>query len=125
MASTLIQNIRLLVNAREHAPLLRGKALADVPVSVDGFLIIDDQHITAYGEMKELLNYSALPADIVDASDRFVLPAWCDSHTHIVFAASREQEFIDKLRGLSYADIAARGGGILNSARLVHETAEE
>src|SRR5690606_37854858 len=65
------------------------------------------------------------PNEIVDLSCRVVLPGWCDSHTHIVFAGSRENEFVDKLKGLTYAEIAARGGGILNSARKLNETSEE
>jgi imidazolonepropionase len=66
-----------------------------------------------------------LPKNIIDATDQFVLPAWCDSHTHIVFAKSREDEFIDKLKGATYADIAAKGGGILNSARVLQHTSED
>jgi imidazolonepropionase len=64
-------------------------------------------------------------SEIIDASDRFIMPAWCDSHTHIVFAGSREGEYVDKLNGLSYAEIAQKGGGILNSAKLLNETHEE
>src|SRR5438874_474556 len=63
--------------------------------------------------------------NMVDASGKLILPAWCDSHTHLVFAASREDEFIDKIKGLSYAEIAAKGGGILNSAKTLQATSEE
>jgi imidazolonepropionase len=66
-----------------------------------------------------------MPSNIIDAEGRMVLPAWCDSHTHIVFAGSRENEFIDKIKGLSYAEIAARGGGILNSAAKLAHTSED
>jgi imidazolonepropionase len=69
--------------------------------------------------------HGALPAESIDATGKMVLPTWCDSHTHLVFAASRENEFIDKLKGLSYAEIAARGGGILNSARKLNEASED
>ena len=66
-----------------------------------------------------------LPKHIIDAEGQIILPAWCDSHTHLVFARSREEEFIDKIKGMSYADIAAKGGGILNSARRLNETSED
>jgi imidazolonepropionase len=128
MSSRLIYNIRQLVNTRAESCLLRGAALADLPCIDDAWIHIEDDHIAAYGPM------SALPADLariidtaaaIDASGRLVLPAWCDSHTHLVYAGSREREFVDKLRGLSYAEIAARGGGILNSARQVAAASED
>jgi imidazolonepropionase len=125
MPTTLITNIRSLVNARTHAPLLRGKELARLPVIPDAFLLIEDEHIAAYGAMKDLASHASLTGHIIDATGKLVLPAWCDSHTHLVFAASREAEFIDKLQGLSYAEIAAKGGGILNSARRLNEASED
>jgi imidazolonepropionase len=138
MSSRLIYNIKRLVNTREESCLLRGAALADLPCIDDAWIHIEDDRIAAYGAMP------ALPRDLrlliendptaetgnpsaraIDAGGRFVLPAWCDSHTHLVYAGSREAEFVDKLRGLSYAEIAARGGGILNSARQLADTTED
>jgi imidazolonepropionase len=125
MSSTLITNIKLLVNTREHTQLLRGKELAELPCIENAYLLVEDEHIVQYGRMEELKTSQHQPGTVLDASGQFVLPAWCDSHTHLVFAASRENEFIDKLKGLSYADIAAKGGGILNSAKKLNETPED
>ncbi|MFN8305539.1 MAG: imidazolonepropionase [Ferruginibacter sp.] len=123
--TTLITNIRQLVNTREQTELLRGKALANLPVIDDAFLLIEDGIIAEYGAMYELeLKVPNLPVDIIDADGQLVLPAWCDSHTHIVFARTREEEFIDKIRGMSYAEIAAKGGGILNSAAKLNAASE-
>lgn len=122
----LVSNIHQLLNVRELSKPLRGKELAEMPVIKNAFLLIADGLIKAYGKMEDL------PAEMhkktsatYDAKGATVLPAWCDSHTHLVFATSREEEFVDKLKGLSYAEIAARGGGILNSARKLNETSED
>ena len=124
--TTLITNIQQLINTREETTLLRGAALADLPSIENAFLLIEDGIIAEYGAMYELeLKVPQLPKHIVDANGQFVLPTWCDSHTHIVFAKTREEEFIDKLKGMSYAEIAARGGGILNSAVALHEASED
>lgn len=132
MSSTLITNIKLLVNTREQNQLLRGKELSQLPCIENAFLVIEDDDIALYGRMEELqtINPSLRgtkqkPPTTYDASGQFILPAWCDSHTHLVFAASREAEFIDKLKGLTYAEIAAKGGGILNSAKKLNETTED
>ena len=126
MAGSLITNIKQLVNVREHWPLLRGKELAELPCISNAYLLIEDDTIVEYGPMEQLASANrSLPATIIDATGKLVLPAWCDSHTHLVFAASRETEFIDKIKGLSYAEIAAKGGGILNSARVLNETSED
>lgn len=118
----LITNIHQLLNIREHNHLLRGKAMADLPMIKNAFLVIHKGKIDAYGSM------DALPEKVYDAvynaAGATILPTWCDSHTHLVFAKSREQEFVDKLHGLSYADIAARGGGILHSAAVLQATPE-
>ena len=102
-------------------------ALADLPVIETAFLLIEDGIIAEYGHMYELeLKVPQLPKHIIKANRQFILPAWCDSHTHLVFSGSRENEFIDKIKGLSYAEIAAKGGGILNSAqKLNHTSADE
>ena len=124
--TTLVTNIKQLVNTREQDPLLRGKALAELPVIEDAFLLIEDGIIAQYGAMYELaLKVPQLPKAIIDADGQFVLPAWCDSHTHIVFARTREEEFIDKIKGMSSAEIAAKGGGILNSANKLNAASEE
>lgn len=124
--TTLLTNIRQLVNTREQSRLLRGKALSELPVINDAFLLIEDGIIAEYGAMYELeLKVPQLPKNIIDADGRFVLPAWCDSHTHIVFAKTREEEFIDKIKGMSYAEIAAKGGGILNSAAKLNAASED
>jgi imidazolonepropionase len=126
MAGLLITNIKQLINVREQWPLLRGKELAELPCISNAYLLLEDDTIVAYGTMEQLAAANRpLPVEIIDASGKLVLPAWCDSHTHLVFAASRENEFIDKLKGLSYAEIAARGGGILNSARKLNEASED
>jgi imidazolonepropionase len=126
MSSILIQHIKQLAGAREQNQLLRGTALADLPVIENAFVLIEDGIIVEYGHMYELeLKVPQLPKYIIDAQGQFVLPTWCDSHTHLVFAKTREEEFIDKLKGMSYAEIAAKGGGILNSANKLNEATEE
>ena len=132
MASTLITNIKSLVNVRTENKLLRGKELALLPSIENAYLILEDGMIAEYGAMDKL-QIPNLSADShgskfqkkIDAKDQFILPAWCDSHTHLVFAASREGEFVDKIKGLSYAEIAARGGGILNSAAKLNAMSED
>ncbi len=118
----LLSNIQQLVNVREETSLLRGEALGILPVLTNAWLLIENGQIESYGLMG-----GAMPQaeEIIDAKSATVLPCWCDSHTHLVFPASREEEFVDKLKGMSYADIAAKGGGILNSARKLNETPEE
>jgi imidazolonepropionase len=137
MAATLITNIKQLVNVRDQWPVLRGKELAQLPCINNAYLLVEDDSIAAYGPMEAIGNlpagrqgkhpdsYRQAIDNVVDATGRLVLPAWCDSHSHLVFAASRENEFIDKIKGLSYAEIAAKGGGILNSARKLNETSED
>ena len=121
--AALIINIGLLVNIREQNTLLRGAALAQLPCIKNAYLIIEDGKIAGYGNMNDL---SAVNCQLqtVNANNAYILPCWCDSHTHLVFAASREEEFIDKIKGLSYADIAAKGGGILNSANKLNLMSE-
>ncbi|MBL7739420.1 MAG: imidazolonepropionase [Chitinophagaceae bacterium] len=124
MAVTLIKNIKLLAGVREDNMLLRGKMLAKLNCIEDAYLIIQDGVIDGYGKMSELGHRVSDFSLQTDASGQIVLPAWCDSHTHLVFAASREEEFIDKIKGLSYAEIAAKGGGILNSAKKLNAASE-
>jgi imidazolonepropionase len=120
----LVKNIACLVNVREQNQLLRGSALAQLPCIEDAYLIIEDGKIAGYGNMEQLQTSTA-KYQTVNAENAYILPCWCDSHTHLVFAASREEEFVDKIKGLSYAEIAAKGGGILNSARKVNAMSED
>ena len=120
----VIINIKQLLNVRKETRILRGKELAELPVLENAYLVIEDGVISEYGLMQDL-SINMKSTSIVDAEGQFVLPTWCDSHTHLVFAASRENEFVDKIKGLSYQEIAAKGGGILNSAKAVQEASEE
>jgi len=120
----LIINCKGLVQVRDSTPqVLAGKAMADLPIISDGYIAISGGKIAEFGKMENLPDASA--ARVIDASGRFVLPSFVDSHTHLVFAASREDEFVMKIKGASYAEIAAKGGGILNSARKLQQMAEE
>jgi len=125
MSSTVITNIKKLVNVRDETHLLRGKKLADLPCIDDAYLVIEDNVIADFGSMAQINPTNSNTKYAINAQHQFVLPCWCDSHTHLVFAGSRENEFVDKLKGMSYAEIAARGGGILNSARKLNETTED
>ena len=125
MPSVLITNIHQLVNVRKDDKLLRGSALAELPVIENAWLQIEDGVIVQYGSMEGLKSITHRLSSVIDSGAATILPAWCDSHTHLVFAASREEEFIDKIKGLSYAEIATKGGGILNSARKLNESSED
>ena len=110
----------------EEAPrsMVCGRDMAFLPSIKDAYLLMEDERISAFGEMLSL-SPNLVADKIIDATGKIVLPAFCDSHTHIVYAGSREQEFIDKINGLSYEEIARRGGGILNSAKQLHEATED
>jgi len=125
--TTIISNIKKLVNVRSESEPLRGKALAELPCIDNAYMVIEDGIIAEYGELPVVGRQSPVRSreNVIDAGGGFVLPAWCDSHTHLVFAGSRENEFVDKIKGLNYADIADRGGGILNSAKRLNETSED
>ncbi len=122
--TTLITNIKELLQVREtNHELVSGEAMKALPTIKNAFLLIDHDTIVDYGEMKDS---KGIVADkTIDARGKLVLPTWCDSHTHIVYAGNREQEFVDRINGLSYEDIANRGGGILNSAEKLQNTSEE
>jgi imidazolonepropionase len=122
----LITNIHQLINVRTENVLLRGASLSDLPIIENAYLLIEDGLIGSYGQMHEIPSmYFDNNIPLYDAKGASVLPSWCDSHTHLVFAASRESEFVDKINGLSYAEIAEKGGGILNSANKLNNTSEE
>lgn len=120
----LVTNIKQLTGVREQSLLLRGEALANLPFVQDAYLGIKDGLIAEYGPMHTIGNRADAYGAVMDATGQFVLPCWCDSHTHLVFAATREEEFVDKIKGLSYAEIAAKGGGILNSVKKVEAATE-
>lgn len=127
MSRILIKNIKALYLSSEHnSSYLKGIEMQNIECVEDAYLAIENGRIVDYGAMNELhgvVNWNGL--EIIDASGKFVFPAFCDSHTHTVFAKSRESEFVDKIHGLSYEQIAAKGGGILNSARVLHDTDED
>lgn len=126
----LIKNIRELVQV-ENKPASRksGAEMAVLETIRDAYLVIDGDHIASFGSMRDFpgkmdsLGHSW--RKVIDATGKMVFPCWCDSHTHLVFPASREMEYIDKIKGLSYEEIARRGGGILNSALKLHATGEK
>ncbi len=120
----LITNIKELLQIREMSVLkVSGKEMATLPSIKKAFLLINDNFISDFGLME---NCPEIDVDErIDATDKIVLPAWCDSHTHLVYAGNREQEFVDRINGLSYEEIANRGGGILNSAKKLQETSED
>jgi imidazolonepropionase len=127
MAKTLIKNIKGLVQCGEDLPQIRkGADMKTLPMLEDAFLALEDGEIIAYGPMSEwggINDWRDL--EVIDADGKYVLPAFCDSHTHTVFAKSREEEFVDRINGLSYEEIALKGGGILNSARRLAEMSED
>ena len=127
MSKILIKNIKGLVQVGENFPsTVKGKEMASLPILENAFLAIENNQIVAYGKMEDwegITDWRDL--EIIDAEGKFVLPAFCDSHTHLVFAKSREEEFVDRINGLTYEEIALKGGGILNSARRLGEKTED
>jgi imidazolonepropionase len=125
MATQIIINIKLLAGTGDYILPVRGRHLAHLKYIENAYVLIEDKWITGVGKMDDLSANERNIPNQHDASGQIILPCWCDSHTHLVFAGSREGEWIDKLKGFSYAEIAAKGGGILNSARLLNETSED
>ena len=130
--SLFVKNIKKLVGVRQEAPQspLKGKEMETLPCLDNAWLLTDGDRIKDLGPMdgtapEALTAMEGAADEVVDASGRMVFPSYCDSHTHLVYAGSREMEFMDKLRGLSYQEIARRGGGILNSVELLHNTPED
>lgn len=127
---TLIRNIGQIAGIVEAGVMRKeGVSMSETGTLENAWLLIEDDKIACFGPMSDcpdLPQESGQDSfDVIDADSGFVLPAFCDSHSHIVFAGTREQEFLDKIKGLSYAEIAAHGGGILNSADLLHNTSED
>lgn len=121
---TLLINIKELLQVREtHVDKVSGAEMATLPALQNAYLLIEDNLISGFGTMENLPEVA--DATVIDAAGKTVLPAWCDSHTHIVYAGNRVQEFVDRINGLSYEEIANRGGGILNSAKKLNETSED
>jgi imidazolonepropionase len=122
--TTLIVNIKELLQVRENSILkVSGAEMAILPTIKNAFLLIKDDLIADFGSMDSLPKITV--DTTIDAEGKIVLPSWCDSHTHIVYAGNREQEFVDRINGLTYEEIANRGGGILNSAKKLNETSAE
>lgn len=126
----LVKNIKQLVQVeKKNIKWRAGKDMQTLPIIENAFLLTEGDKIKDFGPMEELTEakLSRIKENIeeIDATGRMVFPSFCDSHTHIVYAGSREVEYIDKIKGLSYEEIAKRGGGILNSALKLHETSEE
>ncbi len=120
--SILIKNIKGLVQTRDSAHrMIKGSDMKTLPMIENVYLLIESGKIKSYGTMSESPDRAA---EVIDASGRYVLPCWCDPHSHIVYAGSREGEFVDKINGLSYEEIAKRGGGIVNSSKRLNETGE-
>jgi imidazolonepropionase len=123
--ATLIKHIKLLAGIRYKNKLLRGEELAKLSILKDAYLLSEKGVITDFGVMEEMAEKEENFELVIDASGKIVLPSWCDSHSHLVFASSREEEFVDKIRGMSYAEIAENGGGILNSAKKLNAMSED
>jgi imidazolonepropionase len=122
--TTLIVNIKELLQIREASiSKVSGAEMAVLPTIKNAFLLIKNDLIADFGSMDNLPKVEA--DKTIDAIGKIVLPSWCDSHTHIVYAGNREQEFVDRINGMTYEEIANRGGGILNSAKKLNETSEE
>lgn len=120
MSSKIFTDISVLSGIHNPSRPLRGKDLAEFPVIKNGYLVVEGHEIADFGEMADCKYRGESLGDSC-----MVLPAWCDSHTHLVFAESREEEFVKKIRGATYAEIAASGGGILNSAKKIAEYSED
>jgi imidazolonepropionase len=121
MPNTLIKNIKQLIQVRpQNHLLLKGKDMAVLPVIENAFLTFDQGIITSYGDMSNCPKEEIFD-EVIDAKGKLVLPTWVDSHTHLVFAKNRADEFVDRIKGLSYEEIANKGGGILNSAKKLNE----
>ncbi len=120
----LFKNIKQLLQIRDpEVKIVAGKDMGELPVLENAFLITENDRIADFGPMDHIPDIKADRE--VDATGKMLLPTWCDSHTHLVYAGNREKEFVDRIRGLTYEEIASRGGGILNSARRLGLSSED
>ena len=120
----LFINIKELIQVRtEPVPFVSGKEMNELPTIKNAFLLIKNGLIADFGSMDTCPDVEV--EEVIDAKGKMILPAWCDSHTHIVYAGNREGEFVDRINGLSYEEIANRGGGILNSSKKLQKTSED
>ncbi|MEN3324308.1 imidazolonepropionase [Mariniflexile soesokkakense] len=121
---TLFKNIKELLQIRDESiKFVSGKAMVELPTIKNAYLLVEDGIIKEFGSMANCPKTEV--NNLVDATGKMLLPTWCDSHTHLVYAGNRESEFVDKIKGLSYQEIANKGGGILNSAKALQETLED
>ncbi len=126
MRKLLFVNIKELVQVREEGiAFVAGAKMKVLPTIKNAYLLTEGDYIVDFGKMEDLPDIDIDPKNVVDATGKLILPAWCDAHTHLVYAGNREGEFVDKINGLSYEEIAQRGGGILNSAKKLAATTEE
>jgi imidazolonepropionase len=122
----LIKNIKELIQVEETPQVnVAGEAMNTLPTIKNAFIAIEDGIIVDFGTMEELAIADWSDLEVIDAEGKMVFPSWCDSHTHLVFAAPRESEFVDRINGLTYEEIAASGGGILNSAKKLANATED
>ena len=126
MSKIIIQNIKELVGITYSGSLLKkGSEMNKLSTIQNAFVIIENGLIKAFGTMADLSLTENDNSTVIDAKNKLVFPSWCDSHTHLVFAAPRDEEFVDRINGLTYEEIALKGGGILNSAEKLQETSED
>jgi len=119
----VLTHIKELLQVREPSvSIVRGAEMKELPALKNAWLLIEDDRISDFGSMDALDKFSV--DETIDCTGKMVLPAWCDSHTHLVYAGNREQEFVDRINGLTYQEIAEKGGGILNSAKKLQQTSE-
>ncbi|MDC0338044.1 imidazolonepropionase [Flavobacteriales bacterium] len=126
MSKITIQNIKELVGISYSGILLKkGAEMNQLSTIKNAFVIIENGLIKSFGKMTDLTSIENDNFTVIDAKNKLVFPSWCDSHTHLVFAAPRDEEFVDRINGLTYEEIALKGGGILNSAEKLQETSED
>ena len=122
--SKLIINIKELIQIRDkELPYISAKEMNKLPSIKNAFLLIDNGLISEFGKMSEISNFKNI--EIIDAKNKFVLPCWCDSHTHSVFSGNRSDEYLQRIQGASYQEIANNGGGILKSSRQINSVSED
>lgn len=122
--SKLIINIKELIQIRDkELPYISAKEMNKLPSIKNAYLLIDNGLISEFGKMSEISNFKNI--EIIDAKNKFVLPCWCDSHTHSVFSGNRSDEYLQRIQGASYQEIANNGGGILKSSRQINSVSED